>query len=158
MTAVPWRRSCTERMCTPPASFASPGAPTAWTAAWGCPRLRLRARGLRCLSPRRLDLGVRGMQEGAWRRLVVPAALGYGDAGLPSTETKSRKGVAPGADLFYEVRMMDAGSGRCDQLLRVERVRAARAGGIGGARRLPLPAPPPRRLGALARNLWRRWH
>ena len=35
------------------------------------------------------------------------------------------RSIAPGADLYYEVRMMDAGSGRCDQLLRVERVKSS---------------------------------
>ena len=72
-----------------------------------------------------LDAGVRTMKEGGWRRLVVPAALAFGDAGLKPAATASRKAVPPGASLFVDVRLLDAGSGRCDDLIRVKGVKSA---------------------------------
>ena len=61
---------------------------------------------------RGIDAGVAGMAEGGWRRMFVPAALGYADAGLPRTATRSKIPIAPGADLYVDVRLMDGGSGR----------------------------------------------
>lgn len=64
-----------------------------------------------------LDVGIRGMREGGWRRLVVPAGVGYGEKGLPMNKI-SRKAVAPGATLFVDVHLVDGGSGRCDKIFR----------------------------------------
>ena len=64
-----------------------------------------------------LDIGVQGMKEGGWRRLIVPPELGYGDAGLDSKSTVSRLAVGPGEVLYVDIRLMDGGSGRCAELL-----------------------------------------
>ena len=67
-----------------------------------------------------VDLGVTGMREGGWRRLVVPASLAYGDDGL---RTKSSRQIKPGESAFVDVRLMDGGSGRCDAILRGQGMR-----------------------------------
>lgn len=72
--------------------------------------------------PAGIDQGLQGMREGGWRRLVVPAALGFGEAGLPKGGRVEGYSVPPGADLYVDLRLMDGGSGRCDQLLRLEQV------------------------------------
>lgn len=66
-----------------------------------------------------LDSGIHGMREKGWRRLIVPPALGYGDVGLPLNKLSGRA-LPPGATLYVDIHMMDGGSGRCDQLLRIE--------------------------------------
>ena len=68
------------------------------------------------------------MREGGWRRMVVPAALAYGEAGLRKTgrapggfSNKSEKAgfaVKPGQHVFFDIRLVDGGSGRCEELLR----------------------------------------
>ena len=61
------------------------------------------------------DEGVRGMREGDWRRLVVPARLAYGEAGL----LKNARGavlVKPNEDVYVDLLLMD--SAMCDELLR----------------------------------------
>jgi FKBP-type peptidyl-prolyl cis-trans isomerase len=57
------------------------------------------------------------MREGGWRRLVVPASLAFGAAGLPRTATISQTGVAANERLFVDMRLMDAGSGKCERVL-----------------------------------------
>eukprot|EP00962_Isochrysis_galbana_P046762 scaffold18901_cov121-Isochrysis_galbana.AAC.4 len=61
--------------------------------------------------------GLPQMREGGWRRMVVPASLAFGEAGLPRTATISRTGVAANEQLFVDMRLMDAGSGKCDRVL-----------------------------------------
>ena len=64
-----------------------------------------------------LDAGVRGMREKGWRRLVVPAELGFGAAGLPKNPL-SHKGLEPGSTLYVDVHLIDGGSGRCERMFR----------------------------------------
>ena len=69
-----------------------------------------------------------GLREGGWRRLVIPPALGYGHAGLPGSQTLSRLSVPPDSTLFVDLRMMDAGSGRCDTLIRQAKLKSVTCG------------------------------
>ena len=66
------------------------------------------------------------MREGGWRRLVVPSA--YGSAGLRRvnplkgggryTPPKAGFVIRPEAVAYFDLIMLDGGSGRCDKLLR----------------------------------------
>ena len=76
--------------------------------------------------PPAVDEGCVGMREGGWRRLVVPEA--YGDAGLRKinplkgggryTPPKAGYVIKPQAIAYFDLIMLDGGSGRCDKLLR----------------------------------------
>ena len=81
--------------------------------------------------PKGVDEAVAGMREGGWRRMAVPAEVGYGDKGLRKTgrapapggyiTTRSEKAgyaVRPGEPVYFDVRLIDGGSGRCTELLR----------------------------------------
>lgn len=70
------------------------------------------------------DQGTLGMREGGWRRLVVPDA--YGDTGLrrvnygPTgryTGLKAPFVVEPHETAFFDLIMVDGGTGRCDKML-----------------------------------------
>ena len=63
-----------------------------------------------------IDEGVRGMREGEWRRLVVPAELAYGDRGL----TKGSRGayaVYPGEAVYVDLLLLSTAN--CDLALRI---------------------------------------
>merc|ERR1719272_458798 len=92
-----------------------------------------------------VDEGLRGMREGGWRRLVVPDA--YGQAGL-RRQVPVRGGgrsqppyagyvVAPGAFAWFDVILVDAGSGRCDAVLRPEGVSEERTSRLRSLTCLP---------------------
>ena len=66
-----------------------------------------------------LDAAAGSMREGGWRRLIVPPGLVYAD-GLAREQSGNNRPVAGGQTVYVDVRLMDGGSGRCDQLLRVE--------------------------------------
>ena len=61
------------------------------------------------------DEGLQGMGEGDWRRLVVPAALAYGQAGLPKG-TRGAYLVKPDQDVYVDLLMFDFD--KCDPILR----------------------------------------
>lgn len=86
--------------------------------------------------PAPVDEAVRaGMREGGWRRLVVPAA--YGEVGLRRinylkgggryTPAKAGFAIRPQEVAYFDLVMLDGGSGRCDRLLRPQGVAEADA-------------------------------
>jgi len=82
--------------------------------------------------PSGADEGIIGMREGGWRRLVVPSAFDDGlrrvshGPGLKKageerfTGPKAPLVIRPGAPAYFDVILMDGGSGRCSALLRPE--------------------------------------
>jgi len=74
--------------------------------------------------PPLVDESMAGMREGGWRRLVVPNAYPEGlkrinrlQGGARYTPPKAGYVVKPGAFAFFDIILMDGGSGRCDTLL-----------------------------------------
>ena len=73
-----------------------------------------------------MDAGVLGMREGGWRRIVVPDA--YGDAGLRKISSgpggtrfvgaKAPLVIQPHTTAYFDIIMLDGGSGRCARFLR----------------------------------------
>ena len=84
--------------------------------------------------PLGVDEGILGMREGGWRRLVVPAAfesglrrVSHGPGIKKAGEerfigSKAPYVIQPGATAYFDLILMDGGSGRCAKLLRPEGV------------------------------------
>lgn len=85
--------------------------------------------------PAGADEGAAGMREGGWRRLVLPD--GYGDAGLKRVNrspgggrwegAKAGWALKPHTPAYFDLILVDGGSGRCDRLLRPEGLPAEEA-------------------------------
>ena len=76
--------------------------------------------------PKGADLGVVGMREGGWRRVVVPGDLSFTD-GLRKinrgptgryTGAKAPYVIQPRSATYWDMILIDGGSGRCEKLLR----------------------------------------
>jgi len=87
-----------------------------------------------------------GMREGGWRRMVIPAAQAYGDEGLlmptrgGKLSSKAVYAVEPGTDVYFDVRVVDGGSGKCEALLHppgMPDVQAKRLGSLTCVRGAP---------------------
>ena len=75
--------------------------------------------------PAGVDDAILGMREGGWRRLVVPNA--YGTVGLRRSTPVPGGGrsvppaagyvIKPGAFAWFDVILVDAGTGRCEGVL-----------------------------------------
>ena len=67
------------------------------------------------------DAGALGMREGGWRRLVLPASMAYGTEGLKMAGANGKEtgvyAVAPDTPVFFDLRMVDGGSGKCEAIL-----------------------------------------
>jgi peptidylprolyl isomerase len=64
---------------------------------------------------RGIDEGMRGMREGEWRRLVVPASLAYGEVGL-AKGSRGALAVQPNEDVYVDLLLCDTAA--CDAALR----------------------------------------
>ena len=76
--------------------------------------------------PKGADLGVVGMREGGWRRVVVPGDLSFTD-GLRKINrgptgryvgAKAPYVIQPRSPTYWDLILVDGGSGRCEKLLR----------------------------------------
>ena len=76
--------------------------------------------------PKGADLGVVGMREGGWRRVVVPGDLSFTD-GLRKINrgptgryvgAKAPYVIQPRSPTYWDLILIDGGSGRCEKLLR----------------------------------------
>lgn len=55
--------------------------------------------------------GLKEMQEGGGARIIIPAALGYGDKGQPQA------GIPGGATLIFDVQLISVLTGGIDGLV-----------------------------------------
>jgi FKBP-type peptidyl-prolyl cis-trans isomerase len=62
-----------------------------------------------------IDEGVRGMREGEWRRLIVPADAAYGERGL-ALGSRGAFAVPPGQPIFVDLLLLETAA--CDLALR----------------------------------------
>ena len=62
-----------------------------------------------------------GMAEGGWRRMVIPPELAYGEAGLrkegPNGMPTAVYAVPPNTPVYWDLRLVDGGSGKCEAIL-----------------------------------------
>ena len=67
------------------------------------------------------DEAALGMAEGGWRRMVIPPELAYGEAGLrkegPNGMPTAVYAVPPNTPVYWDLRLVDGGSGKCEAIL-----------------------------------------
>ena len=69
--------------------------------------------------PAGADAGALGMKEKGWRRLIIPAALAYGSQGLVTSSGRAGVvyAVPPDTPVYFDLLMVDGGSGQCQEVL-----------------------------------------